>query len=384
MSSMSRARAKHLERVVKILLQRPNDEQCVTRTEIIAMAGGEAKGGLAELIRGDRGGPSRAIDRAIAQMIPAPALKRVRGGRGKVALWAPVTYVWPSTVTAAGAGEAGSRGRGGEGGADAGSLQGAIFKLAVLQMRMAVAYATRYGWHADSEPLVRAAHELLAAATASPPQPPQPPPQLPRRHPPSQSPPPPPPPRRQPPPQSPQPQPACGPEAAEGEGEGEEFEVGDMVGVQTHSTRCWDKGAVLEGGEYGAYRVQLETGQVLKVVQWDIMRKYVGDAEDDSAGSGHGDEGAQSPQPQPQPPQPPLSSHGAFVEAYAAGRRKYPHMDVKSAELEWRDMQNFEAKEMAKMPVGDERFLNDTQRRLLCYLQCYRAKTYHEKSRLLN
>ena len=113
---MSRARAKHLERVVKILLQRPNDEQCVTRTEIIAMAGGEAKGGLAELIRGDRGGPSRAIDRAIAQMIPAPALKRVRGGRGKVALWAPVTYVWPSTVAAAGAGEAGSRGRGGEGG----------------------------------------------------------------------------------------------------------------------------------------------------------------------------------------------------------------------------------------------------------------------------
>jgi len=97
-------------------------------------------------------------------------------------------------------------------------------------------------------------------------------------------------------------------------------------------------------------------------VQWDIMRKYVGAAEDDSAGSGHGDEGAQSPQPQP--PQPPLSSHGAFVEAYAAGRRKYPHMDVKSAELEWRDMQQFEAKEMAKMPVGDERFLNDTQRRL--------------------
>ena len=91
---MSRARAKHLERVVKILLQRPNDEQCVTRTEIIAMAGGEAKGGLAELMRG--GSPSRAIDRAIAQMIPAPALKRVRGGRGKVALWAPVTYVWPS------------------------------------------------------------------------------------------------------------------------------------------------------------------------------------------------------------------------------------------------------------------------------------------------
>ena len=59
-----------------------------------------------------------------------------------------------------------------------------------------------------------------------------------------------------------------------------------------------------------------------------------------------------------------MSSHGAFLEAYAAGRRKYPHMDVKSAELEWRDMQNFEAKEMAKMPVGDERFLNDTQRRL--------------------
>jgi hypothetical protein len=75
------------------------------------------------------------------------------------------------------------------------------------------------------------------------------------------------------------------------------------------------------------------------------------------------EEGAQSPQPQPQSPQPPLSSHGAFVEAYAAGRRKYPHMDVKSAELEWRDMQQFEAKEMAKMPAGDERFLNDTQRR---------------------
>ena len=36
--------------VVKTLLQRPNDDQCVTRTDIptdiIAMAGGEAKGGL--------------------------------------------------------------------------------------------------------------------------------------------------------------------------------------------------------------------------------------------------------------------------------------------------------------------------------------------------
>ena len=111
MSSMSRERAKHLERVVKILLQRPNDEQCVTRTEIIAMAGGEAKGGLSELMRG--GSPSRAIDRAIAQMIPAPGLKKVRGGRGKVALWAPVTYVWPSTVTAAGAGGETKGGRAG-------------------------------------------------------------------------------------------------------------------------------------------------------------------------------------------------------------------------------------------------------------------------------
>ena len=176
---MSRARAKHLERVVKILLQRPNDEQCVTRTEIIAMAGGEAKGGLSELMRG--GSPSRAIDRAIAQMIPAPALKRVRGGRGKVALWAPVTYVWPSTVTAAGAGEAGSETKGGgagecevEGGADAGSLQGAIFQEAILQVRTAVAHAKRHGWHADPNPLMRAANEFLAAATAPAPPPPPP------------------------------------------------------------------------------------------------------------------------------------------------------------------------------------------------------------------
>ena len=87
----SRARAKHLERVAKTLLQCPNDEQCVTTTDIIAMAGGEAKGSLFELIRGDRGGPSKAIDRAIAQMIPAPMLKKVRGGRGKETLWAPVT-----------------------------------------------------------------------------------------------------------------------------------------------------------------------------------------------------------------------------------------------------------------------------------------------------
>ena len=99
----SRARAKHLERVVKTLLQCPNDEQCVTTKEIIAMAGGEAKGSLFELIRGDRGGPSKAIGRAITQMIPAPMLKKVRGGRGKETLWAPVTYVSPTTAAAAAA-----------------------------------------------------------------------------------------------------------------------------------------------------------------------------------------------------------------------------------------------------------------------------------------
>ena len=108
----SRARAKHLERVVKTLLQCPNDEQCVTTKEIIAMAGGEAKGSLFELIRGDRGGPSKAISRAITQMIPAPMLKKVRGGRGKETLWAPVTYVSPATAAAAGAGEARSEATG--------------------------------------------------------------------------------------------------------------------------------------------------------------------------------------------------------------------------------------------------------------------------------
>ena len=112
----SRARAKHLERVVKTLLQCPNDEQCVTTKEIIAMAGGEAKGSLFELIRGDRGGPSKAIGRAITQMIPAPMLKKVRGGRGKETLWAPVTYVVtfvsPTTAAAAGAGEARSETKG--------------------------------------------------------------------------------------------------------------------------------------------------------------------------------------------------------------------------------------------------------------------------------
>ena len=369
---MSRARAKHLERVVKILLQRPNDEQCVTRTEIIAMAGGEAKGGLAELMRG--GSPSRAIDRAIAQMIPAPALKRVRGGRGKVALWAPVTYVWPSTVTAAGAGGETKGGRAGEceveGGADAGSLQGAIFKLAVLQMRMAVAYATRYGWHADSEPLVRAAHELLAAATASPPQPPQPPPQLPRRQPPSQQPQRPPQlPRRQPPPQSQPPQPACGPEESEREvegEEGEEFEVGDTVEVQDHSTHCWGEGAC-EEGQPPQPQPPPQPPRPQPPPQLSRRQPPPQPPRQPPPPPPPPQQPPRPPQPQPQPqPQPPqpLSNHGAFLEAYAAGRRKYPHMDVKSAELEWRDMQQFEAKEMAKMPAGDERFLNDTQRRL--------------------
>jgi hypothetical protein len=108
----SRARAKHLERVAKTLLQCPNDEQCVTTTDIIAMAGGEAKGTLFELMRGDRGGPSKAIGRAIAQMIPAPMLKKVRGGRGKETIWAPVTYVSPATAAAAGAGEARSEAKG--------------------------------------------------------------------------------------------------------------------------------------------------------------------------------------------------------------------------------------------------------------------------------
>ena len=177
----SRARAKHLERVAKTLLQCPNDEQCVTTTDIIAMAGGEAKGSLFELIRGDRGGPSKAIGRAITQMIPAPMLKKVRGGRGRETLWAPVTYVVtfvsPTTAAAAGAGEArsGAKGNGAgrceaERGADAGSLQGAIFQEAILQVRTAVAHAKRHGWHADPNPLMRAANEFLAAATAPPPQ----------------------------------------------------------------------------------------------------------------------------------------------------------------------------------------------------------------------
>jgi hypothetical protein len=167
----SRARAKHLERVVEALLQRPHHEQCVTNADIIAMA----KGSLFEM-QGDRGGPSKAIGRAIAQMAPALALKKIRGGRGKETLWAPAAYVPPSAAAAAGAGEA--RGETG-GGAEAGSLRGAMFNQAVRQVRLVVSHAAHHGWHADPAPLVRAAHEFLAflaAATASPPQqqPPQP------------------------------------------------------------------------------------------------------------------------------------------------------------------------------------------------------------------
>ena len=158
----SRARAKHLERVVKALLQRPHHEQCVTNADIIAMA----KGSLFEM-QGDRGGPSKAIGRAIAQMAPALALKKIRGGRGKETLWAPAAYVPPSAVAAAGA----------EQYAEAGSLQGAMLSQAVRQVRLVVSHAAHHGWHADPAPLVRAAHEFLAflaAATASPPPQPQP------------------------------------------------------------------------------------------------------------------------------------------------------------------------------------------------------------------
>jgi len=115
----SRARAKELERVVKALLQRPNHEQCVTNADIIAMA----KGSLFEM-QGDRGGLSKAIGRAIAQMAPALALKKIRGGRGKETLWAPAAYVPPSAAAAAGAGEArGETGVGAEQHAEAGSLR---------------------------------------------------------------------------------------------------------------------------------------------------------------------------------------------------------------------------------------------------------------------
>ena len=94
----SRARAKHLERVVEALLQRPHHEQCATNADIMAMA----KGSLFEM-QGDRGGLSKAIGRAIAQMAPALALKKIRGGRGKETLWAPAAYVPPPAVAAAGA-----------------------------------------------------------------------------------------------------------------------------------------------------------------------------------------------------------------------------------------------------------------------------------------
>ncbi|MEO2237314.1 MAG: hypothetical protein ABGW95_03610, partial [Candidatus Poseidoniia archaeon] len=147
---------------MKALLQRPHHEQCVTNADIIAMA----KGSLFEM-QGDRGGLSKAIGRAIAQMAPALALKKIRGGRGKETLWAPAAYVPPSAVAAAGA----------EQHAEAGSLQGAMLSQAVRQVRLVVSHAAHHGWHADPAPLVRAAHEFLAflaAATASPPPQPQP------------------------------------------------------------------------------------------------------------------------------------------------------------------------------------------------------------------